>query len=316
MTQTIKGVGRDGSLPETKALLIIASRLQKKGDAVSAAFVKRLLGITYPEAQKYIAMLLGAGDENTGRYLPLSGDEDGVSLEADPGYACHDLRLSRLETMALAAALDLVGISSDNPLRKRVMRSHASPLDSDDIFSEAARPSYPIPTDLLLRCALAIINERPLSFDYQGTRDTAPRKRRVRPCALNPNDGKWTLDAYDLDADGERTFYLANIDNLTLLDTALPRDAAPNSASERRRIVGLRFADKRMLELFEWPDLEIVSEQDGAIEARIPFYGGPWLVRRIAAGGGSVTTTDAELASMVRDYAAGLLTADQRRAQA
>lgn len=316
MTQTIKGVGRDGSMPETKALLILASRLQKKGDAVSAAFVKRLLGITYPEAQKYIAMLLGVGDEAADRYLPLSGDEDGAVLASEPNYTCHDLRLSRLETMALAAALDLVGFASDNALRRRVMRCLASPVDSDDDFTEVARPSYPIPTDQLLRCAVAIVNQRALSFDYQGTRDSAPRGRRVKPTALNPNDGKWTLDAFDLDADGERTFYLANMGNLKLLDTALPLDAAPDSASERRRVVGLRFANRHMLDLFEWPDLEIVCEQDGAIEARIPFYGGPWLVRRIAAGAGSITTDDDELASMVRDYASSLLTADQRPAQA
>lgn len=303
MTQPTKGAGRDGSLPMLRALLIIASRLREEGDCLSAASVKRLLGIPYPEAQSYLAALFDVGDARHERYLPLSGDTDKATLVATPDCSCRELRFSRLETMALAAALDLAGISCDNPLRKRVMRSFAYQPSQDDGFPETARPSHPIPTENLYRCAAAIVGERPLSFDYQGTRDTAPRTRRVKPAALNPNDGRWTLDAYDLDADGDRTFYLANMTKLALLGEALPRDASLDAADATRRVVELRFSDRHMLDLFDWPDLEILRETDGAVEARIPFYGGPWLVRRIAAGGGSITTTDAELASMVRDYA-------------
>ena len=50
-----------------------------------------------------------------------------------------------------------------------------------------------------------------------------------------------------------------------------------------------------------------MGEHDGVVEARIPFYGGPWLVRRIASGGGTITTDDEKLALMVRDYARSLL---------
>ena len=303
MTQVIKGVGRDGSFATLRTLLVLAARLQHEGDALSPATVMQLLGVSRADAAAYLSVLMDVGDEDTPCYLPLIEDENAVALASRPHRRCKDLRLSHLETMALAAALDTSGIKADNQLRARIMTVFAHPKDAGANFSETPRPSYPIPTDTLLRCAAAIVNKSAVTFEYQGTRDDAPRLRRVRPTTLNPNDGKWTLDAFDLDADGERTFYLANMEKLTLLDATLPGEAAPVAASHERRSVELRFSDRHMLDLFDWPDLEIVREDDDAILARIPFYGGPWLVRRIAAGGGSITTTDSELNALVRAYA-------------
>ena len=307
MTLATQGVGRDGSSALLRALLILASRLAEEGDSVSASQIVRLFGASRLEAQELLQALLNVGDEDMPRYLPLFDNGDEVGLAQTPSHPCRPLRLSHLETMALAAAFDLVGLKSGNALRKRIMTQFACPDDAGDSFAEAASPPYPIPTRKLLSCATAIVSKRALTFDYQGTRDDAPRKRRAMPSALNPNDGRWTLDAFDLDADGERTFYITNMRNITLLDEALPRDAAADSVKAERRTVRLRFADRHMLELFEWPDLEILRESDGVAEARIPFYGGPWLVRRIAAGGGSVTTDDAELNALVRSYAESLL---------
>ena len=154
-----------------------------------------------------------------------------------------------------------------------------------------------------MRCALAIVAGRSLSFAYQGTKDDGPRERRVKPCELRQNGEFWTLEAIDLDADGERTFFVSNMGMPKLLDTHLPSETDAADTDPERRTVTLRFANPHLLDVLEWPDLEIVGETDGTIEARIPFYGGPWLVRRIASGGGSITTDDEKLAQLVRDYA-------------
>ena len=303
MTQTRRGRGRDGSLATIRFLLVLAPLLKNEGDTLSLASVMRRLGVERGEACELTQILQSVGDEETACYLPFFEDQDELVLARAPEHACRELRLSHLETMALAAALDLVGIEANSPLRTRVMSRFAYPGDTDASFPEAAKPNYPVPTEKLLRCALALLSERSLTFDYQGTRDAKARMRRVRPYALNPNDGKWTLDAFDLDADGERTFYLANMDNLALLDAALSHDGSQDAANTARRIVELRFSDRHMLDLFDWPDLAIEREAEGTIFAHIPFYGGPWLVRRIAAGGGSITTTDPELGALVRAYA-------------
>ena len=223
-------------------------------------------------------------------------------LGSEPDYRCRELRLSHLETMALATALDRVGLEPTDPPRKRIMTRFAYPNDEDVPSGETARPDLPDDTAVLMRCVLAIVTGRALAFSYQGTKDDAPRPRRALPKELRQNGEFWTLEALDLDAEGERTFFVSNMSLPKLLGEALPGDATPTDTDPERRVVTLRFADRHLLDLLEWPDLEIVSEHDGTIEARIPFYGGPWLVRRIAAGGGSITTTDEKLSSLVKAY--------------
>lgn len=309
MTLKTRGAGRDGALVMLRALLVSASRLQSAGDRLSVGALARLLGVGRTEARELIDLLLGAGDIDIPCYLPLLETENGIELGEDPDFRCCELRFSHLETLALAAALDRVGLEPSNPSRKRIMSRFAFPDDKDVPYGETARPDLPDDTAVLMRCALAIVTDRSLGFAYRGTKDAAPRKRRVRPRELRQNGEFWTLEALDLDADGERTFFVSNMSVPELLAWVSPDDAS-GDANPERRVVTLRFDDPHLLDLLEWPDLEIVGESDGAIEARIPFYGGPWLVRRIASGGGSITTDDERLSALVKDYVTSLL--DQR----
>lgn len=307
MTLKMRGAGRDGALVILRMLLVAASRLKDTGDRLTPASLAKLLGTERAQARELIDLLLGAGDNDIPCYLPLLEDETGITLGKNPDYRCRELRFSHLETLALAAALDRVGLEAANPSRKRIMARFACPGDKDVPYGETARPDLPDDTAVLMRCALAIVTGRSLAFEYQGTKDAVPRERRVRPKELRQNGEFWTLEALDLDADGERTFFVSNMGVPELLADALPCEASESAADPERRTVTLWFSDPHLLDLLEWPDLEVVGENDGTIEARIPFYGGPWLVRRIASGGGSVTTDDERLSAMVKEYAASLL---------
>lgn len=303
MTRVTRGAGRDGALSILRPLLIVGSHLQHEGDTVSLGAVMRLLGAERSQARELLDLLTCVGDEETVCYLPLSDDTDKAVLTSDTDYRCRELRLSHLETLALAAALDRVGLKPNDPPRKRIMARFACPNDQDVPTGEIARPDLPDNTAVLMRCALAIVTGRALAFAYRGTKDEAPRERRVRPRELRQNGEFWTLEAFDLDADGERTFFVSNMGLPTLLAAALPDGAEPADVDPERRVVTLRFSDRHLLDLLEWPGLEIVDERDGIVEARIPFYGGPWLVRRIASGGGSITTDDEKLTRLVKAYA-------------
>lgn len=303
MTRATRGAGRDGALSIIRPLLVAASRLGHEGDRLTPKALAALVGTDRAGARELIALLMDTGDEEVPFYLPLHGNENGIALSSEPDYRCRELRLSHLETMALAAALDRVGLEPKNAVRTRIMSRYACPDNIDVPSGEIARPDLPDDTAVLMRCAMAIVLGRPLSFTYLGTKDDSPRERRAKPKELRQNGEFWTLEALDLDADGERTFFVSNMGLPKLLDAALPGDAEPTETNPERRTVTLRFADPHLLDLLEWPDLELVGEKDGVIEARIPFYGGPWLVRRIASGGGSITTDDERLSQLVKDFA-------------
>ena len=302
-----RGAGRDGILPQLRPLLAVAWRLQHTADRLDYAKISKLFGNNYTKAYQTVHALMGVGDADTPSYLPLSEDNNGIELVSEPDYRCLRLRLTRLETTALVAALDRVGLPCDNPSRERVLACFGNPLGTSAPSGSIARPDCPENISVLTACAVGIVDKRDLVFDYQGTKDTAPRERRVLPKRLHQNGELWKLDAYDYAADGERTFYLAHMSAVRLFSEGDTRSTAAGLDKLDRRVVTLRFADKHLLDLLEWPGLEVVRERAGVVEATIPYYGGPWLVRRIASGGGSITTTDEALAEQVRTYVQELL---------
>ena len=302
-----RGAGRDGILPQLRPLLAVAWRLQHAGDRLDYAKVTKFFGGNYNKAYQTLHSLMGVGDVNTPSYLPLSEDNNGVELVSEPDYRCHRLRLTRLETTALVAALDRAGLSPDNPSRERILACFGNPSGMGAASGSIARPDCPENISVLTTCAIGIVDKRDLVFAYQGTKDAAPRRRRVMPKRLHQNGELWKLDAYDYEADGERTFYLAHMNTVQLVSAPEEQAVEIDDAHSDRRVVTLRFSDKHLLDLFEWPGLKVVRERAGVVEATIPYYGGPWLVRRIASGGGSITTTDEALAEQVRTYAQELL---------
>ena len=123
--------------------------------------------------------------------------------------------------------------------------------------------------------------------------------------------GLWYLDAFDLVRRGERTF---RCDRMTKLGTSAVTEGGTQGDGPRRdggitgtREVELTFTDPRLLEFFRWPALEVMAEGGGRTRARIPFYGGMWLIRRLAACGDGVIVDDEDLRRKVSDYATGLL---------
>ena len=72
----------------------------------------------------------------------------------------------------------------------------------------------------------------------------------------------------------------------------------PSSCTER--LVEVAFRNRTAFDLFEWPRLEVTGEQDECVVARLPYYGGMWLPRRLAACAGLVTTPDEALVALIR----------------
>lgn len=297
--------GRPGSTEEARELVALVSSLSETGDALDADAVAARLGVSRAHAEKLLSLVLTART-TAGAGLPLVDDDGALALVSSGGTRGRALRLTRSETLALVAALEQLGVPDDDPLRSRL----ESALDADPVDEGLVRGLAGARTDggaapALAVCAGALAARRDLAFSYRRLDGGAPTDRRVRPLGLRREDGAWLLDAFDLGRAGERTFRVDRMSDARACAPAAPTaPAAEPGAGDGTRTVRLSFSDPRYLELLPWHELDVEpAGAGGVIRARTPWYGGSWLVRMVAACGGTCTTDDPELAARVRALA-------------
>ena len=300
--------GRKGSLEESRELVALASSLTECGDGVSPAAIQQKFGVEREQALKLIKILREA-EVGPSSYLPLDEDDDVVYLSVSGGLAGRALRLSRAETTALLAALERIGVPDDDPIRTRLQSALAKgPLDYDLVRRLVADEGDERSAGALAACSRAIAWGRSLSFGYRrvGQDTQAPERRHVVPCGLRHESGLWYLQAYDLDRAAGRVFRVDRMDDARVGARRVDPVREPRAAAEAREVT-LHFLDRRLLDLLDWHELELVSHGPTEAVGRIGYYGGDWLPRMVCAGGGSVTCDDAEVSRRAAQIARELL---------
>lgn len=310
--------GRQDVLEELRALLTIVGSLTSEGDTISSDVISQKLGVTPEEADKLLDMLIAAGSYS-GSYLPLvyvDGSDSRLSMQCGRGVLGKPLRLTPQESVALIAALQAVGVGLDNPLIQHIRQSYSATTVDDrlsrNIYSLRIAPEE---RDVLELCSKAIVEREAIGFTYETSGDARPSYRVVYPTSVYPRETAWYCDGYDQGRRGERTFAVQRMKDVHLVivqdedpQRNIREDTSASARGERR--VTLYFADRRFLDVFGWPGLEIVTkDEDGCTVATIPYYGSSssWLPRMLAACGGTVTCDDAEIRASAVTYAKGLL---------
>ncbi|MBM6816889.1 WYL domain-containing protein [Olsenella uli] len=300
--------GRTGAVAEARELVALVSSLSEAGDALSAEAVAARLGTTAERAEKLIG-LVETSSSAGGVGLPLTPSRDGeATLAFSGGVRGRRLRLTRTETVALAAALERLGVGADDPLRARLEGALAAEPVSEDVVRRVVAAGAGACSETISACARSLLKRRELSFSYRGAADEAAQARSCVPRGLRCEGDVWYLDAYDLERCGERTFRLDRMEDVLVGGRAAAGNAAPGRQTSRA--VEITFSDRRYLDLLPWHDLRVARVgEDGSVIARTEYYGGMWLPRMIAACGGAARTTDAEVTRLAADYARALLSA-------
>lgn len=303
MSARSTGAGRPGSLDEARELVALVSSLSEAGDALNAAAVAERLGVSEERGEKLVGLVL-CSTLVGGTGLPLVSDEGGLTLVGADGVRGRRLRLTHAETLALVAALERLGVPGDDPLRATLEESLSSePVNEDLVRRLMAGRSGTGPLAAVLSCcARAIASRRELLFSYRKSGEKDAERRRVVASALRTEDDAWFLDAFDLARDGERTFRLDRMEDASV--GGHPEAPQPETRGPSARLVDVSFDDASYLDLLPWHDLQVVSSPAGKpVRARIPYYGGMWLPRMIAACAGSAHCDDPEVAALVKSYA-------------
>ncbi len=319
--------GRKNISSAVYKLVLLAAAFRDSFDAVELSAVQSRFGISSEEAT-ILLELLQLTDENGHLPLPLTGDQDTLTLVGESPFRTRRLVLTDEETLALKEAFTTLALPQESIFWKLLKSPYTADSSSDDASASLVSKSYTKEVDAFLTCANAIAESRVISFEYrsemtfvetQSNKEAVISQRNVLPYQLSYGENGWLIEGIDLNLEQQRVFRVNRMNRVearpaSLEQLKLAENVKDSAAQERSQLVELVFLDKGALTHYSWPGFKTVGGQRNAaeIKATIPYYGGTWLLQRLLALKGKVTTKDHAVTQAMRAYAASLLAAEEQ----
>ena len=308
-------------------LVLLATALRDSFDAVELSAVQSRFGISSEEAA-ILMELLQLTDENGYLPLPLTGDQDTLTLVGESPFRTRRLVLTDEETLALKEAFTTLVLPQESIFWKLLKSPYTANSSSDDASVSRVSKSHTSEVDAFLTCSNAIAESQVISFAYrsemtfvetQSNKEAAISQRNVLPYQLSYGENGWLIEGIDLDLKQQRVFRVNRMSRIEARSASfeqlkLAENVKESAAQEKSQLVELVFLDKSALTHYSWPGLKTIGGQRNAteIKATIPYYGGTWLLQRLLALKGKVTTKDQTVTQAMRAYAASQLAAEEQ----
>ena len=319
--------GRKNISSAVYKLILLASALRESFDAVELSAVQSRFGISSEEAA-ILMELLQLTDENGYLPLPLTGDQDTLTLVGESPFTARRLVLTGEEALALKEAFTALALPQESVFWSLLKPPYTKSSSPDGSSVSLVSKSYFKEVDAFLTCSNAIAESQVISFNYRsevsvaearGDRDAAISQREVLPYKLLYGENGWLIEGIDLDLEQQRVFRVNRMSRIearsaSLKQLKLAENVKESSTQEKSQLVELVFLDKSALTHYSWPGLKTVGNQRNAaeIKATVPYYGGTWLLQRLLALKGKVITKDKAVMHAMRAYAASLLAAEEQ----
>ena len=319
--------GRKNISSAVYKLILLASALRESFDAVELSAVQSRFSISSEEAA-ILMELLQLTDENGYLPLPLTGDQDTLTLVGESPFTARRLVLTDEETLALKEAFTALALPQESVFWSLLKSPYTESSSPDGSSVSLVSKSHSKEVDAFLTCSNAIAESQVISFDYRseasvaearGDKDAAISQREVLPYKLSYGENGWLIEGVDLNLEQQRVF---RVNRMSCIETQsasfehrkLAERVQDSAMQEKSQLVELTFFDKNALTHYSWPGLKTVGSQRNAaeIKATIPYYGGTWLLQRLLALKGKVTTKDKAVMHAMRTYAASLLAAEEQ----
>ena len=319
--------GRKNISSAVYKLVLLAAAFRDSFDAVELSAVQSRFDISSEEAA-ILTELLQLTDENGYLPLPLTGDQDTLTLVGESPFKTRRLVLTGEETLALKEAFTTLALPQESVFWKLLKSPYTADSSSDDASVSRVSKSHTKEVDAFLTCSNAIAESQIISFVYrsemafveaQGNKEAAISQRNVLPHQLSYGENGWLVEGVDLNLEQQRVF---RVNRMSCIETQsasfehrkLAERVQDSAMQEKSQLVELTFFDKNALTHYSWPGLKTVGSQRNAVEikATIPYYGGTWLLQRLLALKGKVITKDKAVMHAMRAYAASLLTAEEQ----
>ena len=319
--------GRKNISSAVYKLILLASALRESFDAVELSAVQSRFGISSEEAA-ILMELLQLTDENGYLPLPLTGDQDTLTLVGESPFTARRLVLTDEETLALKEAFTALALPQESVFWSLLKPPYTKSFSPDGSSVSLVSKSHFKEVDAFLTCSNAIVESQVISFDYRSEasiaearddRDAVISQREVLPYKLSYGENGWLVEGVDLNLEQQRVFRINRMSHIetqfaSFEHRKLAERVQDSAMQEKSQLVELTFFDKNALTHYSWPGLKAVGSQRNAVEikATIPYYGGTWLLQRLLALKGKVTTKDKAVIHAMRTYAASLLAAEEQ----
>ena len=319
--------GRKNISSAVYKLILLASALRESFDAVELNAVQSRFDISSEEAA-ILMELLQLTDENGYLPLPLTGDQDTLTLVGESPFTARRLVLTDEETLALKEAFTALALPQESVFWNLLKPPYTKSSSPDGSSVSLVSKSHPKEVDAFLTCSNAIAESQVISFDYRSEASVAEAcdnrgavisQREVLPYKLLYGENGWLIEGVDLNLEQQRVFRVNRMSHIETQSASfehrkLAERVQDSAMQEKSQLVELTFFDKNALTHYSWPGLKTVGSQHNAVEikATIPYYGGTWLLQRLLALKGKVTTKDKAVIHAMRTYAASLLAAEEQ----
>ena len=308
-------------------LILLSSALRESFDAVELSAVQSRFSISSEEAA-ILMELLQLTDENGYLPLPLTGDQDTLTLVGESPFTARRLVLTDEETLALKEAFTALALPQESVFWSLLKPPYTRSSSPDGSSVSLVSKSHSKEVNAFLTCSNAIAESQVISFDYRseasvaearGDKDAAISQREVLPYKLSYGENGWLVEGVDLNLEQQRVFRVNRMSHIetqfaSFEHRKLAERVQDSAMQEKSQLVELTFFDKNALTHYSWPGLKTVGSQRNTaeIKATIPYYGGTWLLQRLLALKGKVTTKDKAVMHAMRTYAASLLAAEEQ----
>lgn len=295
-----------------RRLTALLGRLHK-GAEMSLAELAAEVGATPAELAEDLQTLsfCGVAPYDPLASVPVTVDDGVVSVWGEMPAPTEVVRLSTAQASALAAALQVAGITASDDLASRLLAAKSAGFNAADLEHtvRAAIDSHSDSTYATL--ALAMDEWQVVRIEHVRTGEATATPREIEPVALFSERGAWYVQAWCRSADDWRTFRLDRISDAkaTGEEFRVRSDQPPaNGAFDAAElpVARLRFAPGERFVEREWPGGRIVGQEpDGSAIAEVPFADTSWLARHVAARLGRVEALEpAGMRAAVRQIAA------------
>ena len=318
--------GRKNISSAVYKLVLLAAAFRDSFDAIELSAVQSRFGISSEEAA-ILMELLQLTDENGYLPLPLTGDQDTLTLVGESPFKPRRFVLTDEETLALKEAFTTLALPQESVFWSLLKPPYTKSSSPDGSSASLVSKSHTKEVDAFLTCSNAIAESQVISFEYrsemafvetQSNKDAAISQRVVLPYQLSYGENGWLIEGIDLNLEQQRVFRVNRMSHIETQPASFDQlklaEHVRNSAAEKRsQLVELVFLDKGALTHYPWPGLKTVGGQRNTteIKATIPYYGGTWLLQRLLALKGKVTTKDQAATQAMRTYAATLLATEE-----
>lgn len=320
-------LGRKNISSTVYKLILLASAFRSSFDAIESEPIQSRFDISAEEAAILMELLQLTG-ENGYLPLPLTEEQKTLTLVGESPFKTCRLVLTDEETLALKEAFKALALPKESIFWKLLKPPYASSSSSDDSSVSLVSKTQTKEVALFLTCSNAIAESQVISFEYysdteiietQSDEKIEVSHRNVFPHQLSYGENGWLIEGADLDLNKQRVFRINRMSHLEVCPTSFEQRKRAESIKEsttpeKTQTVELLFSDKSALTRYSWPGLKTVGNQRNAAEIKvtIPYYGGTWLLQRLLALKGKVTTKDKTVMCAMRSYAASLLAAEEQ----